>query len=128
MNSDKIAHGIRVKARGIYVPQRSNPLLSHYFFAYKIQIMNTGGRSATLIGRHWIITDAHGRVEEVRGLGVVGEQPRLEPGTRYEYCSVCPLPTQSGTMRGFYHMVDDSGNPFAVLISPFELAIQASLN
>ncbi|MBI2432453.1 MAG: Co2+/Mg2+ efflux protein ApaG [Candidatus Hydrogenedentes bacterium] len=119
---------MRIQTQSVYVPQRSNPLLDQYLFAYFIAILNDGGLPATLLSRHWIIVDARGRVEEVKGLGVVGEQPRIVPGASFEYSSACPLATQSGIMRGFYHMIDDRGIEFSVPISPFKLAIHASLN
>ena len=128
MASEQAVNGIQVNAQSIYVPQRSNPLVSHYFFAYHIQIVNEGDAPATLVSRHWIITDGFGRVEEVRGAGVVGEQPRIEPGSVYAYTSACPLPTQFGTMRGYYYMMSDDGEAFAVRISPFELLVHGILN
>jgi ApaG protein len=128
MASEHALHGIEVHAESVYVPQRSNPLVSQYFFAYHIEIANQGDCPATLVSRHWIITDAFGRVEEVKGIGVVGEQPRIEPGQCFQYNSACPLPTQFGTMRGFYYMMGDDGHPFAVRISPFELVVHGTLN
>ena len=92
-----------------------------FFFAYKISIKNTGSSPAQLISRHWIITDALGHVEEVRGPGVVGLQPKITPGQAFEYDSACPLKTSSGTMKGFYQFVDESGENFEVEIPEFYL-------
>ncbi|PWB74844.1 MAG: Co2+/Mg2+ efflux protein ApaG [Holophagae bacterium] len=113
--------GILVEVDSTYVPERSEPLRRRWFFAYHIRIANQGEEVVQLISRHWIITDAHGEVEEVVGPGVVGEQPTLAPGEAFEYASFCPLPTPFGTMRGSYQMVTRDGEAFEVEIASFEL-------
>jgi ApaG protein len=115
------AHDISVKTRTAYVPDQSNPDGDRYVFAYTITISHTGEGPARLVSRHWIITDAVGSVEQVRGLGVVGEQPVLEPGEMFEYSSGCPLPTPSGDMCGTYQMVTGQGDTFDVEIARFAL-------
>ena len=128
MVSEAVTDQIRVRVKSFYVPHRSQPEKHHFFYAYRIRITNEGSKAAKLISRHWMITDGHGKLEEVRGSGVVGDQPRLEPGESYEYTSACPLPTQYGEMHGTYHMVDDDGRRFQVRISPFKLFIPALAN
>jgi len=120
--SEAVTRGIRVKVISQYVPERSDPEQSQYFFVYRILIANEGDQPAQLISRHWIITDAEGRVEEVKGPGVVGEQPLLAPGQSFEYTSGCPLPTAFGTMEGTYQMVRRDGERFDANIAPFTLA------
>jgi ApaG protein len=110
-----------IKTRCVYVPERSNPLDNQYFYAYHITITNHGDRSATLKRRHWVITNGLGHIEEVTGEGVVGEQPRFEPGQSFEYSSACPLTTQYGTMQGEYEFQTDDGSLFQVEIPRFEL-------
>ncbi len=97
-------------------------------FEYNIRITNEGTETVQLLGRHWIITDASGRVEEVRGRGVVGEQPVLGPGESFEYSSWCPLKTATGVMRGTYQMVSESGDQFDVEIAPFALKAQYTIH
>ena len=101
-----------------FVPEQSDPGEHQFVFAYTVRITNTGEHPAQVISRHWIITDGNQRVQEVRGLGVVGQQP-LAPGETFEYTSGCPLPTPVGTMRGTYHCVGENGIPFEVPISEF---------
>jgi len=120
--------GILVDVESTFVPERSEPLSRHWFFAHQIRISNQGDEVVQLISRHWIITDAHGEVEEVAGPGVVGEQPTLAPGEVFEYTSFCPLPTPFGTMRGSYRMVTQAGESFDVEIAPFELAQPLPVN
>ena len=105
-----------------YVAERSNPVRSEFFFAYRIRIGNEGQQTVKLVSRHWIITDAHGKVQEVQGAGVVGEQPVLAPGESFEYSSACPLTTPFGSMEGSYQMVTDSGESFDAEIPPFSLS------
>ena len=119
-NSEATTEGVRVEVNARYSPEHSKPG-TQWFFLYTITIRNEGARAVQLISRRWIITDATGRVEEVRGLGVVGEQPALEPGESFEYTSGCPLPTPFGTMEGTYQMVDASGARFDARIAPFVL-------
>ena len=121
--SRSLAHtrGIQVEVAARYLPERSRPAESHWMFAYTIRITNQGDETVQLMSRHWIITDANGRVEEVRGPGVVGEQPVLAPGGSYEYTSGCPLPTPFGSMRGTYQMVTRAGESFDAEIAPFAL-------
>jgi ApaG protein len=121
-------HGIDVEAQGFYVADRSSPQQGYYFFAYRIRISNRGQEPARLVSRHWIISDGNGHVEEVRGEGVVGEQPRLSPGEAFEYTSFCPLPTPMGSMQGSYQMIRDDGSGFEAEIPAFTLATPQSLN
>ncbi len=126
--SDCTTRGIRVEARGFYVSERSNPAESYYFFAYTIRISNQGDETAQLLSRHWIISGPDGPIGEVRGDGVVGEQPVLEPGQSFEYTSFCPLQTALGSMQGSYQMVRPSGERFEADIAPFSLAVPTQLN
>jgi len=110
---------IRVEPR--YLPEQSDPLQESYGFAYTITVSNRGEASAQLISRHWIILDADGHREEVRGLGVVGHQPLIKPGEGFEYTSGCRLRTPTGTMEGSYRFVLEDGEAFEVPIPRFEL-------
>jgi ApaG protein len=118
---------IRVAVETQYIPERSDPERPFYFFAYRIRITNGGDQTVQLLSRHWIITDGDGHEEEVRGPGVVGEQPVLEPGAVFEYTSACPLPTEVGTMRGSYEFIRDTGEMFSAPIEPFTLACPNAL-
>jgi ApaG protein len=111
-----------VNAEPRFVPEQSDPEGGNYLFAYRITVRNTGAVTAQLLSRHWIITDAEGHVEEVRGDGVVGEQPVLRPGEAFQYTSGCPLPTPVGTMRGRYFCVAEDGTRFEVEIPQFVLS------
>jgi len=113
--------GILVEVRARYLRERSAPAEGRWMFAYTIRITNEGDTRVQLMSRHWIITDANGREEEVRGPGVVGEQPVLSPGGSFEYTSGCPLPTPFGSMRGTYQMVTAEGDGFDAEIAPFGL-------
>lgn len=113
--------GIRVTVKPAYWPERSSPETNHFAFMYTVEIANVGSEPARLLRRHWLITDANGRVEEVRGEGVVGKQPRLEPGERFEYTSWAMLRTPFGTMRGSYAMVRTDGRAFEARIAEFAL-------
>lgn len=120
--SDTTTRGIRIRVKPEYVAEQSLPQARRYLFAYHISIENLGGEAVQLLSRHWIITDGEGDTAEVRGDGVVGEQPRLSPGERFEYTSACPLPTPVGTMEGSFRMRIASGELFDAQISPFRLA------
>ena len=126
--SDTTTNGIRVQVKARYLAEQSSPRENHYHFAYHITITNVGTETAQLISRHWIITDAEGDVQEVRGPGVVGEQPVLQPGASFEYTSTCPLKTNVGTMHGSYQMVKADGESFEARIAPFTLAVPNALN
>ena len=111
-----------------YVSEQSGPAVSRHIFAYTICIRNTGNVSAQLISRHWIITDAEGHVQEVRGLGVVGHQPLLSPGESFEYTSGCQLATAVGTMRGSYQMTAEDGVQFEAPVAEFVLSMPRVLH
>lgn len=111
-----------------YVSDQSDPDAEHYVFAYTITIENVGTVAAQLISRHWLITDGNSNVQEVRGLGVVGEQPLLRPGETYEYTSGCQLDTPVGIMRGSYQMMAEDGTAFEAEIPTFTLAIPRILH
>ena len=119
---------IDVAAESFFLPDRSDEDASRYAFAYTIKVTNTGTIAAQLISRHWIITDSNGRVQEVRGEGVVGEQPKLEPGGMFEYTSSAALETPVGTMRGSYQMVAEDGTRFDAEIPEFTLSIPRVLH
>jgi ApaG protein len=118
-----ITEGIKVEVEANFVAQQSVPALGHYFFAYTVIISNEGPKTAQLISRHWIITDGNGRVQDVKGPGVIGEQPVLRPGQSFTYTSACPLPTPHGWMEGSYQMVRDDGEGFDAKIATFELVV-----
>jgi len=120
--SEAVTHAIRVSVVAEYAPGRSRPQASEWFFLYTITIMNTGQETVQLLSRHWIITNGAGQVEEVRGEGVVGEQPILGPGESFTYTSGCPLNTAFGTMEGTYQMVTRSREHFDVKIAAFTLS------
>ncbi|MCB1895134.1 MAG: Co2+/Mg2+ efflux protein ApaG [Zoogloeaceae bacterium] len=121
-------HEIMIEAVAQYLEAESDPDQQRYVFAYHITITNTGTVAAKLVSRHWIITDADGDVQEVRGLGVVGEQPELAPGERFEYTSGCALTTSVGTMQGSYQMRAADGARFDAPIPPFTLSIPRILH
>jgi ApaG protein len=126
--STSLTRGIKVEVESRYLLERSTPADGEYAFAYTIRITNEGTAPAQLRSRHWIITDGDGKVQEVRGDGVVGAQPHLRPGQAFEYTSWCMLPTPHGSMEGSYQMVRDDGERFDALIAPFPLAPPYSLN
>ena len=128
LGSETTTRGIKVQIRSEYVPERSSPRDSSYLFQYHVRISNVGSETAQLISREWIITNAEGEVERVKGPGVVGEQPLLSPGKSFEYTSYCPLKTAVGSMQGSYQMVTPEGERFDALISPFTLAVPNALN
>jgi ApaG protein len=119
---------IHIAVQVRFVPEQSDPGKPLYLYAYTITITNRGTIPCRLLSRHWIITDGMGRVEEVRGAGVVGEQPHLRPGQGFQYTSACPLRTPSGSMRGSYQMVNDEGERFDAPIAPFALFQSSQLN
>ena len=121
-SSRAVTRGIEVFVQSSYVPEQSEPEQQQWFFAYRVRITNGGDVTVQLLTRHWMITDANGNVEEVRGPGVVGKQPVLEPGQSFEYTSACPLGTAFGTMHGSYQMQASGGDAFDVEIAPFTLA------
>ena len=120
--------GIQIHVKTAYLPERSSPRESSYLFMYTIRISNVGTETAQLISREWIITNADGEVERVKGPGVVGEQPVLPPGGSFEYTSYCPLKTAVGSMQGSYQMVTANGEHFDAIIAPFTLAVPNALN
>jgi len=120
--------GIRVHVRCAYDPERSLPAIHRYVFLYTVEIRNEGPSAAQLVGRHWVITDAKGKVQEVRGLGVVGENPTLLPGQRFEYTSAAIIETSHGQMHGSYQMHSTAGRTFEAHVAPFLLTLPYSLN
>ena len=124
----RIAHRIEVTAVTQYLPDQSDETAGRYVFAYTITIRNTGNVTAQLISRHWVITDAQGLVQEVRGLGVVGAQPVLKPGESHEYTSGTAIATAVGTMRGSYQMTADDGHRFDAPIPEFTLSVPRVLH
>ena len=111
-----------------FVPEQSNPAKHQFVFSYTVRITNTGEHAAQVIARHWIIVDGDQAQQDVRGIGVVGQQPLLAPGETFEYTSGCPLTTPVGTMRGSYHCVGENGIPFDVEIAEFVLAMPRTLH
>jgi ApaG protein len=119
--SEAVTNGIRVEVLSQYSPENSRPQQSEWIFQYTVRITNIGAETVQLLSRHWIITDAYDHIEEVRGPGVVGEQPVLGPGESFKYSSWCPLRTSTGMMHGTYQMTDMSGERFEIEIAPFAL-------
>jgi len=126
--SDTTTRGIRIRVRSEYLAERSTPAEDQYLFAYHVRISNAGNERAQLISREWVISDSDGNVQTVRGPGVVGEQPVLEPGDEFEYSSFCPLKTPVGSMHGTYQMVTADGEGFDAVIAPFTLAVPRTLH
>ena len=114
-------HSIRVTVKPIYLEDQSVPSDDHYVWAYQVEIENQGPTTVQLLNRHWRITDSQGRMQEVRGPGVVGEQPTLQPGESFEYTSGTPLSTPSGIMVGTYEMREETGELFQVAVPAFSL-------
>ena len=127
-NRPVTTRGIQIQVRSEYLPGRSAPRESSYFFQYHVRIANVGDETAQLISREWIITNADGEVERVKGAGVVGEQPVLPPGASFDYTSFCELKTPVGSMHGSYQMVTANGDRFDAVIAPFTLAVPHALN
>lgn len=119
---------ISVRVTTEYLPRQSVPSQGKYAFAYHIRIENRGEEAVRLLSRHWIITDGNARVKEVRGPGVVGETPRIEPGDDYRYSSSVLLDTEVGTMEGSYQMISDQGETFDAMIPPFLLAAPGAVH
>ena len=117
--TDPVFRRVEVEAR--YSAEHSQPGTNHWFFLYTIRISNEGSETCQLVSRYWIIRDGTGRIEEVEGEGVVGEQPVLEPGDSFEYTSGCPLTTPFGSMEGTYQMISESGSHFDAEIARFDL-------
>ncbi|HLT04288.1 MAG TPA: Co2+/Mg2+ efflux protein ApaG [Pseudomonas sp.] len=121
-------HRIDIQVDTRYLADRSQPESQRYAFAYTITLRNAGAMGAQLLGRHWIITDGDGQVQEVRGEGVVGEQPYLSPGESHTYTSGTVLATEVGSMHGSYQMLADDGTRFEAPIPPFRLAVPGALH
>ncbi len=119
--SEAVTNHVRVEVESQYAPEHSQPFQHQWFFYYTVRITNEGEETVQLLSRHWIIADAVGHTEEVKGPGVVGEQPVLEPGEAFQYTSGCPLSTSSGVMRGTYQMITSDDRRFEVEIAPFAL-------
>jgi ApaG protein len=128
LGSDTTTRGIRIQVSSRYLQERSSPREGTYLFTYHVRISNVGAETAQLVSREWIITNADGEVERVKGPGVVGEQPVLPPGGSFEYDSFCPLKTAVGSMQGSYQMVTVGGEKFDAVIAPFTLAVPNALN
>jgi len=123
-----MSHSINVDVDTLYIESESSPVNSQYVFAYTITITNDGTEAAKLMTRHWVITDANGHIEEVRGDGVVGEQPYLKPGEGFQYTSGAVLKTPVGTMSGSYRMLTDNGSNFDADIPEFILSSPRTLH
>lgn len=122
------SNDILVSVTPQYLPDQSSPDDQRYVFAYTVRITNRSRQAVQVVSRHWVITDGRQNTQEVRGLGVVGQQPLLAPGESFEYTSGCPLPTPVGTMRGSYHCVGEDGVPFDAPIPEFMLAMPRTLH
>ena len=121
-------HEIAVMTKSTYLADQSDPSKNQYVFSYTITVTNTGDVAAQLISRHWYITDGDHRVQEVKGLGVVGQQPVLKPGESFEYTSGASIPTPVGTMKGSYQMVGEDGTTFEAAIPAFTLSVPRTLH
>ncbi len=126
--AEALNYAISVSVSSEYLADQSSPEDDRFVFAYTVIIRNVGTVAAQLISRHWVITDANTAVQEVRGLGVVGNQPLLAPGAEFSYTSGCVLPTPVGTMYGSYQMTAEDGTQFDALIEPFILAMPRTLH
>ena len=121
-SSEAVTASVRVQVEPEYLAQQSDPAAQQWMHIYHVQITNEGSQTVQLLARHWIITNARGEVEHVRGPGVVGSQPVLRPGQSFRYTSGCPMDTSVGTMHGSYQMINEAGELFDVEIAPFTLA------
>ena len=126
--SEAVTQGIRVEVMSRHVPENSRPGEGEWIFQYTVRITNQSAETAQLLSRHWLITDAFENIREVKGPGVVGEQPVLAPGQSFQYSSWCPLKTPTGHMRGIYHMTRPSGESFKVEIAPFALKARYTIH
>ncbi|MDR3700105.1 MAG: Co2+/Mg2+ efflux protein ApaG [Candidatus Sulfopaludibacter sp.] len=126
--SEAVTGGIRVEVLARHAPENSRPQEGEWVFQYTVRITNLGSDTVQLLSRHWIITDALEHVEEVRGQGVVGEQPVLAPGESFKYSSWCPLKTPTGMMQGTYRMSRPSGEQFDIEIAPFGLKARYTIH
>ena len=126
--SEAVTNDIRVEVVSRHSPENSKPLQDEWVFQYTVRITNQGSETVQLLSRHWIITDAMEHTEEVKGPGVVGEQPVLAPGESFKYSSWCPLKTPMGTMRGTYQMARTDGSQFDIEIAPFALKARYTVN
>ncbi|MSO98469.1 MAG: Co2+/Mg2+ efflux protein ApaG [Rhodospirillaceae bacterium] len=118
---EKTTQDIRITVRPFFLEEQSAPERNHFVWAYRVNIQNKGQETVQLVNRHWRITDKYGRLQEVKGPGVVGEQPVLKPGESFDYTSGCPLETPSGIMMGRYEMTTTAGRQFSVEIPAFSL-------
>ncbi len=126
--TEKSTYTIEVQVQSRFVPDQSKPLANRFVFAYTVTLRNAGEVPARLLARHWVITDANGKVQEVRGDGVTGEQPWMRPGDDFEYTSGAVLETSVGTMAGSYQMLADDGTHFEALIPTFTLSVPRTLH
>ncbi len=127
-SSEALTRNVHIQVESRYSPDHSDPARQEWFFLYTVVITNRGESTVQLMNRHWIITNATGDVEEVRGPGVVGRQPVLRPGESFEYTSGCPLKTPFGSMRGTYEMVTENGEMFLAEIAAFALSEPSMLH
>jgi len=118
---EETTEGITVRVESFYLEDQSEPSDDHYVWAYRVEVENNGEAVVQLLTRHWVITDSTGKTQEIRGDGVVGHQPVLEPGQSFEYTSGTPLATPSGFMSGSYQMIDDDGRQFDAIVPAFSL-------
>ncbi|MBP6802013.1 MULTISPECIES: Co2+/Mg2+ efflux protein ApaG [Zoogloea] len=128
MTSPTEPESIEIKAVSQFIDEQSDVDADRYVFAYHITVRNTGKVAAQLLSRHWVITDAEGAVQEVRGEGVIGQQPVLRPGEQFEYTSGCTIATPVGTMKGSYQMVAEDGTRFDAMVPEFTLAMPRTLH
>jgi len=126
--NEQLRYDLQIGVQSIYVPEQSFPAISRFVFAYTVTIRNEGNVPVRLLSRHWVITDATGKVQEVRGHGVVGEQPYLRPGESFQYTSAALLETSVGSMYGSYHMTADDGVEFDANIPPFTMSVPHTLH
>ena len=128
LTNDNHRDNISIMVKSEYIPDQSNSRENRYVFAYHVTIENHGTQPTQLISRHWVITDGNQKIQEVRGEGVIGEQPTIMPGERYQYSSGAVLQTPVGSMQGSYQMVDETGNQFNAPIPIFTLASPTALH